>query len=265
MTCSLRPDLWVPGGGGRRQKAESGCPLPTPLSTAISHKPASCSHSHTHSHSLTDPHPHTHAQTYLQTSPQVHQQNTGPHPYPIRHPGRVQAIRAGPQYTYTPGETHVAVLQRTLSGRGLGLSPSLMPPGSLGVGPLECSGDRALLLHGTQRPEPALSHSGQRNQQLWPRISSKVPLPALPREPAPPREPGAHVHRYGCAGARSVVCGGAPGGEAVSPLDSFSSSFHDTPMAPGAPRMRQLENTGGCPPSPGMHTLSGPSQARLDF
>lgn len=135
MTCSLRPDLWVPGGGGRQQKAESRCPLPTPLSTVISHKPASCSHSHTHSHSHTDPHPHTHAQTYLQTSPQVHQQNTGPHPYPIRHPGRVQGIHAGPRYTYTPGETHVAVLQRTLSGHGLGRSPSLMPPGSLGVGP----------------------------------------------------------------------------------------------------------------------------------
>ena len=116
-----------------------------------------------------------------------------------------------------------------------------------------------MLLHGTQGPEPALPHSGQRNQQLWPRISSKVPLPA------PPHELGARVHRYGCAGARSMVCGGAPGGEAVSPPDSFSSSFHDTPMAPGAPRMRQPENTGCCPPSPGMHTISGRFQARPDF
>ena len=106
MICSLWPDLWVPRGGRRQRKADSRCLLPTPPSAVTSRQPAPCRHGHTHAHAHTGTHPHAHAQTYLQTLPQVEQQNTRPRPHPICLPGHVQGIHPGPKHTGVHACTH---------------------------------------------------------------------------------------------------------------------------------------------------------------
>ena len=162
MICSVWPDLWVPRGGRRQREAESRCLLPTPPSAVTSRQPAPCRHGHTHAHAHTGGSPHTHAQTYLQTSPQVQQQNTRPCPHPICLLGHVQGIHPGPKHTGVHACTHTHTHTHThpesltwLPCRGHCQDPvrSSLPQGR----PMDCSGDRGSLLHGTRGLEPALS------------------------------------------------------------------------------------------------------------